>query len=289
MATSPIATYHEKQWAALAEGPSVTTSSLHIVFSPSARASLNKALHDAGRTDRVVCNFDNLALGPINSPDSQTRLDWMEEELRCTGWEWVHAKEEAFWKAALAEEVRRVAWLSRRSAPEYCGFLEWLWRLGDLPCEVIDLTMPIGNRRRAFLLLEAEEIVSNRLWDRAVPLGVAARESHHGLWRRLRAENAPLRVVGAEGLRSAPITFFDQQLLSFTKPTWQKPARIIGEVIAEWVGPPADPYFQAGDGILAARVFALVEAGVLEGRGDLTDIRQSDVRLVDPWQRSASG
>src|SRR5215470_14447265 len=95
MAMSPIATYHEKQRAAFAEGPSVTTSALQIVFSHSARGSLNKALYDAGRNDRVVCNFDNLALGPINSPDPQTRFHWMEDELRCTGWEWVHAKEEA--------------------------------------------------------------------------------------------------------------------------------------------------------------------------------------------------
>jgi hypothetical protein len=104
---------------------------------------------------------------------------------------------------------------------------------------------------------------------------------HQGLWRRLRAENAPLRIVDAGGLRSAPITFFDQQLLSFAKTSWQKPARIIGETIMEWVGPPTDPYFQAGDMILAVRLIALVEAGVLEGRGDLTDIRQSEVRLVD--------
>jgi len=70
-------------------------------------------------------------------------------------------------------------------------------------------------------------------------------------------------TVDADGLRSAPITFFDQHLLSFAKPSWQKPARIIGEVIAEWVGPPIEPYFQGGDGILAVRVIALVEAGML--------------------------
>jgi hypothetical protein len=94
-------------------------------------------------------------------------------------------------------------------------------------------------------------------------------------------ENAPLRVVDADGLRSAPITFFDQQLLSFAKASWQKPARIIGEVMAEWVAPwpSMEPYFQAGDGILAERIIALVEAGALEGRGDLTDIRRSEVRL----------
>jgi len=165
----------------------------------------------------------------------------MEEELRYTGWEWVFAEDEAFWKAALAEDVRRIAWMSRRSAPEYCGFLEWLWRLGDLPCEVIDLTdMPVGSRHRAFslVLLHPEEIADNGVWDRAQPLDAAARERYHGLWRGLRAENAPVRVVDAEGLRSAPITFFDQRLLSSAKAWWQKPARIIGETLAELHGPP---------------------------------------------------
>jgi hypothetical protein len=64
-------------------------------------------------------------------------------------------------------------------------------------------------------------------------LDAAARSHCHSLWRQLRAENAPLRVVDADGLRSAPITFFDQQLLSFAKASWQKPARIIGYTLAE--------------------------------------------------------
>ena len=65
------------------------------------------------------------------------------------------------------------------------------------------------------------------------------------------------RTVAALGLGTAGC----QQLFPFAKPTWQKPARIIGDVIAEWVGPATEQYFQAGDGILAA----LVEVGVLEG------------------------
>ena len=103
------------------------------------------------------------------------------------------------------------------------------------------------------------------------------------------AENAPLRVVDADGLRSAPITFFDQQLLSFANASWQKPARIIGETMREWIAPPTEPYFQAGEMILGARIIALVEGGVLEGRGDLWNIQQSDVRLTDSYQRSTSG
>jgi hypothetical protein len=151
--------------------------------------------------------------------------------------------------------------------------------------------MPVGSRHRAFslFLLHPNEIVENGVWDRAQPLDAAARERYLRLWRRLRAENALLRVVDAEGIRSAPITFFDQQLLSFAKAWWQKPARIIGETMGAWVGHPMEqPYFQTGEGLLAARVIALVEGGVLEGRGDLWNIQQSDVRLIDSYQRSTS-
>jgi hypothetical protein len=81
--------------------------------------------------------------------------------------------------------------------------------------DIIALGVDATRRTR-----KAEEIASDRLWDRAEPLDVAARESHHSLWHRLRAENAPLRVVDADGLRSAPITIFDQRLLSFAKASW---------------------------------------------------------------------
>jgi hypothetical protein len=83
-------------------------------------------------------------------------------------------------------------------------------------------------------------------------------------------------VVDADGLRSAPIIFFDEVLLSFAKASWQKPARIIGYTMFEWR---EEPYFQAGDAILATRITALVALGVLETRGNPANIWQSEVRL----------
>jgi Protein of unknown function/Domain of unknown function (DUF1835) len=261
----------------------VRPSTVHIVFGPMAAASLEMAIRQAGREDRVVCHQGNLALGPIDPPEPHVRSAWMDRELppaetsaEC------FPDDSAFWKEALRDDVRKVAWMSRRSAPEYCGFLEWLWRLGGQPCEVVDLTdMPVGNRRRAFSLslLDPEEIVDNGLLDRTTHLDAAARAYHLGIWRRLRTENAPLRVVGPNGIQSAQLSYFDAQLLSFAKASWQKPARIIGEVICEWVAPEMEPYFQAGDGVLAARIPVLVEQGLLEGRGNLLDMRASEVRL----------
>jgi len=176
-------------------------STLHIVFTPSAAGCLAKALHDTGQMERVASHFDHLSFGPINPPDPKTRLQWIEEELGYTGYDYVFARDEAFWKEALSEDVRKVAWVSRRSAPEYCGFLEWLWRLHELPCEVVDLTDMMVVRRgkdgnpprpeRALgLLLFAEEIIDNDLLNRAEHLKATTRDQYHGIRRRLRADNA---------------------------------------------------------------------------------------------------
>lgn len=102
----------------------MTMSTIHIVFSALAAENLKTALHDAGREDRFVCYFDNLSLGPINPPDRHVRLKWFEQEFACND-ECGFPNDEAFWRDALNENVRKVAWLSRRSAPEYAGFLEW--------------------------------------------------------------------------------------------------------------------------------------------------------------------
>jgi hypothetical protein len=250
-----------------------------------AAASLEMAIRQAGRQDRVVCHQDNLAWGPINPPDRQVRSAWMDKELPpAEASEECFPDDNAFWKEALREGNRKVAWISHRSAPEYCGFLEWLWRLGEQPCEVVDLTdMAVGNRRPFSLSqVNPEEIVDNGLLDRTRHLDAGAREQYFGIWRRLRTDNAPLRVVGPNGLQSARLSYFDAQLLSFATTRWQKPARMVGQVIGEWVWPefaPDEPYFQAGDGVLAARIPVLVEQGLLEGRGNLLDIRASEVRL----------
>ena len=64
---------------------------------------------------------------------------------------------------------------------------------------------------------------------------------------------------------------------------------MIGEIFSEWVGSQMEPYFQAGDGSLAARVVALVECGLLEGRGNLMNIRPSEVRLPNQALRGGEG
>src|SRR4051794_32563376 len=113
---------------------------LHVVFNSSAAAGLRDALRQAGRDERVVGSPDSLSFGPINPSEPELRRKWVEEELGYTGWDNIGDEMTSFWREAVSDRHRRVAWLSRRSAQEYAGFLEWLWRLDEEPIEVIDLT-----------------------------------------------------------------------------------------------------------------------------------------------------
>ncbi|TYL97457.1 DUF1835 domain-containing protein [Bradyrhizobium rifense] len=266
----------------------MAASTLHIVFNSSAAACLRDALRQAGRDERVVGLSDSLSFGPINPPDPELRRKWVETELDYAGWENVVSEATSFWPAALSASSRRIAWLSRRSAQEYAGFLEWLWRLDEEPIEVVDLTdvMVAGNSARlterhlaiSLGISSPHEILQNELLDRTEALTAVLRAQYRQLWGRLRTENAPLRILSEGELASAPLSFFDPLLLSCATPEWQKAARIIGEVLSEsW----ETSVLQTGDLVLCARARALARAGRLEFRGDLSDIQNSELRLPD--------
>jgi len=258
----------------------VTASVLHIVFNPSAGAGLRAALRQAGRNDRVVNLFDSLSFGPINPPDPELRRQWVENEFGYTYWGEIVGEATSFWADACSATNRRVAWLSRRSAHEYASFLEWLWRVGEEPIEVVDLTdfKVTGSPHLAvsLALLHPTQIIENNLFASAKVLTPLLRAQYRELWERLRIENAPLRILTEDGLVSAPISFFDPLLLSHVTPEWRKAARVIADVLIDSWG---TSLIQIGDLELAARLRALASAGTIESQGDLFQIRHSEVRL----------
>ena len=267
----------------------MTRAVLHFVFTLSGAGCLNQALKAAGRDDQVIIFFDDLSFGPINPPDSSLRAKWVEDELGRTGWDDITAQSERFWRGAPFPDHRMVAWLSRRSAMEYAGFLEWAWRMRNAPYDVVDLSnVKISHRPEhgpprppalamSVGMLHPATISRDRLWELAEPLQQSARERYRDLWQQLRSENAPLRVVDGDELVSAPISFFDSLLMSFVTNDWQKVARIVGQAL---VVPMDDCIIGPGDPFLVARVNALVESGRLESRGkSASEMQASEVRL----------
>jgi hypothetical protein len=268
----------------------------HFVFSDSFAGSLRKALKQAGRDDRVTCFSDNLAFGPINPPNPAARLGWVSRELMIDFDDSSsqiddsssHIKAlDGFWAIALSTSKRRVVWVSVRVASEYAGFLEWVQRVGKEPYEVIEFTeaevtyrRPDGTERRdranVLAQLTADHLEAGHFWDQAKPLDEAKRKHYGAIWNRLRRENSPLRVLTETGLVSAPLSFFDDLLLSCAVDHWRKVARVVGEALSKiWEG----QFIQTDDWVLHARVIALAEAGQLESRGDLSRAQFSEVRV----------
>jgi hypothetical protein len=264
----------------------MTGSTLHVVVGESAGGVLRRALRSLKRDHRVIALLDDLSLGPINPAEPRSRAAWAARELGFDTDDATVGRIERSWSDALAPVGRRIAWMSRRSASDYAGFLEWLWRLGEQPCEIVDLTDARFPERRpegpagylslviSLGVLNPEQIVAIGLLDRAEPLAPAARSHYREIWRRLRAENAALRVVSDAGFNSVPITFYDEELMSCATPRWQKVARIVAEALTN-----QDGFFRCGDLLLAARVRALADAGRLEARGNPLKMRFSEVRL----------
>ena len=260
------------------------TCALHVAFGESAGGSLRQALHGARRKDRIIVCPENLSFGPIDLKPS-ARMAWTERELglRCAASHRAAFVKRcnAFWDKALSR-ARRVVWVSRRSASEYAGFLEVVWRFGDESFEVVDLTdieIAWPDEKPAPLLslgeLNPDRLRENALWDRAAPLGTAARDRYREMWRVLRAENAPFRIVAGDDLISAPITVYDELLLSCATDEWRSAAYIIGDTF----GVTRDRGLDVGDLVLLGRVRALVAAGRLELQGNLSEMRFGKVRL----------
>src|SRR5262245_13506758 len=127
----------------------MTKQPLHVLFSDSAAGSVREALAKIGRLDRVIALHDSFEFGPINPPDPIARAKWVSEELGVDGWDEVAEQTRAVTAECLADQARLIAWISRRDAHNYAGFLEWLSRLGDVSCEVVDVTdLMVSGRLR---------------------------------------------------------------------------------------------------------------------------------------------
>jgi hypothetical protein len=271
----------------------MTRTVFHVVFTPLGAENLRDALRNAGRDERVIGLPDDLRFGPIDSDDLSLRAKWIRNELGLTGWDDIAAESEWFWQQALSPDHRTVAWLSRRSAREYAGFLEWLRRRGDEPCEIVDLTdlqLPQFSERGSVTAPVAslaqivfEDIYDDDLFEQIEVLPTTTRCKYQALWQQLRDENAALRILKTDALVSSPISFFDTVLMSQAIENWRKVARVVAMTLH------LEAEGHVSDLFLAARVNALVASGHLERQGrSAVDMRRCEVRLSQQRQMSAA-
>jgi hypothetical protein len=238
---------------------------LHVVFSYSAKAGLREAL---GPEAAIVRFSDDLSYGPINPPEAVARRAWTDAYLGYDNPD-ITDDEQLFWPRVLDLDVKRVAWFSRRNAHEYCGFLEYLRRLENLPTNIVDATGSRHSGGEAFrsvatipaMLLKGVDLLGGQR-----VLNASEWAGFLSLWDRLRAEAAELRIVADDlSLSSAPLSYFDQELVSLTSESWRPMQLVLADALVRW---------PVGDIFLMSRLYALSDAGFL-------DFRDTERRLPD--------
>jgi Protein of unknown function/Domain of unknown function (DUF1835) len=238
-------------------------STLHVVFSPSAAASLRQALDLAGRDEIVIGLSDDFSFGPIAPSDPDVRACWVEDVL---GFSWGDVVvENAAFLAASRSAGRLNAWISTREAASYAGYLWWLSSLESDACVVTDvprLSLTVPDKLIPWM-------------DRSVPLTSGELRQRRRQWRSLQAENSDLRVIAGSDMASKPIDWFDDLLLGSAAEQWRSMAMIVGKALAAAA---EGDVRQVGDLVLASRLIHLAEAGVLEWRGNLGQMRGCELR-----------
>lgn len=253
---------------------------LHIAPGDSAGGSLRCAVRDAGCDDDVLSWRDDLSCGPIASGEASERAEWWSRFYDDRD---IAPVLKSFWDRVADTNDRLVVWFGRHCASELAFFLAWTYRLGDRPFEYIDVTgrqfprqsnpSELGPPMRSVGIMNPEMLKS--LLGREQIASASLKEEAVSTWRRLRAENAPFRVVTASGLASAPADYFDPLILEQATTEW----RSVTRVIAATMGRNYEPYMQVRDVMLQARIVALVEDGKLIADGDPWDRRSGRIRL----------
>lgn len=262
-------------------------SVLHVVIGHSAAMSLKQAIQSAGNDDSVLNYSDDLSYGPINPPDVNLRAKWIEQNLSFDLTEELGEIETIFWKPLLAWSGPLVLWVSRQSTREYAGFLEIVYRLGDQPADVVDITdaeisfNPILRPERTVRAETVNHLTSTTffrddVFGRRAPLDAPKRKAACELWSQLRSENAPLRVLRNGELVSAPLSHFDAAIKAQVGPAWRKTRPIMGAAMGETA-------YEARDFVLIGRLIWLIETGQIEARKQDPDAQDEDLPWFD-WE-----
>jgi hypothetical protein len=213
---------------------------LHVTFGYSAAGSLKMALATLGLSEEVAILGDDYSMGPIDPGDADQRAAWEREELGEDDPIAISDDVAAFWERVSTWPGKLVAWMSSHSVVELCGLHELVWRLPTANIDVIDVSnvdFRSGNAsrydaRQAFAIVRDDYIVELSLIDSAKSLSDVERASYRRAWNRLRAENAPLRVLTETGLVSAAVDHFDDRIRARIAEDWQRCARVVGDMLA---------------------------------------------------------
>jgi len=256
----------------------------NIVFGRLAENVLREALENYSRSEDILTFPDDLSVGPIKLLDGGRREKWICDNLYLQPEDWgvFPNQVNTFFQSANSRYSKTVCWVCQNSVYELCGFFEYLRQIAGDNLYYVD-TMTAAQFEYSDKsdesfpprLAHVSPMIAGQLIGKEVPVSAFLRAERLNSWERLCAENAPLRSIGPQGVKSVLLSHFDPFLLSFADAKW-RPARWV--VTRAAVEANNDNFFRVDMMTLTGRLRALVRDGRLEADRDVTDSAMS-IRL----------
>ena len=265
---------------------------LHVFFSYSAERSF-KLLIRRNQVPQAltVSTSDYLMHGPIQDLYSGTkRKTWIEEfDPRYFDPYYLNDEDNAgydeyidqFWQTIEAHTGPITIWTSCENPNEWTGYIAVLNKLNRFSgIEVIDVSK-LPSR-----LLKSEcagSLNQNALINAlSTARSITEDDVRNALLEFDRLANEPptVRLIENGELVSAKNDCLDDLVLSYVTNTWQKPAMVVGRVMGHGMFlDDKETNYPVSDWFITVRLVGLVEAGIIEAKGDPYEIRLSEVRL----------
>ena len=258
---------------------------LNVCFCESGAGTLRHLLKIEGRKEKVVCLQDLLGIGPIQDVCGVERRLCLEEVFGFDDpHEFAHSwtQIESFWSNMKSIEGPLRVWMTRRSTLELSGFMELVSILPpETDLELIDFTdveLPMGRSAKKTTAVFGTGIMNDDQLSHGFSmvqhLPLSAFESERSIWKRLKDDNAPLRIFAGRQLISAEAEHFDPALLFLISVDWQKASHVVGNFLSTL----NEAVSEIGDGWLFYRLRKLAEQGAVEIKHD-GDMVRGMVRL----------
>lgn len=257
-------------------------SLIHILFDGPGAENLRKSFDmDDIIQGKILVLADDLALGPLTEGARQQWWDEIVTEESC-----LRISSDAQILTDLTQQMREdennEIWIwaaqNARDVSGYYGLMEHLEDfLGRVHLIYLN-NLPFINEKGSIFyprylseILPREFLKARKLAREITP---AEWELDTEEWRRLREEEAPIRILeGGKRLRSEGEQYFDRELINRCRLEYQKGWRLVNQVLAKVTD-------HVDEAFLYRRLERLMESGALEAREPIKQIRDAELKAV---------
>ncbi len=261
---------------------------IHIVFGHSAAAGLRETLLSVGIKEKIVNCWGDYQAGPV-AGSLDERINWLCENYYGVGADDPELRDEyikrniEFVALSTNGSVQKTVWYGKLCANEYCSFLEFLHQAdgehGMIHTVDVCKALPEENTRMGLSTGSAPPEYLVKALPSRHSVSEAEYKSCTSLWRRLRNEDARLRVLTNDGIKSVEVSYFDEAMLDFITTDYQPAARVVGHALGKVDG--RREYFQGNSDLFYfARLRELFQQGRIEWQGSHDNMREAAVRLA---------